>query len=114
MKQKVVKLTLPSTDFSASRTSSSENISQVAALAVQVEIGTAAGLSGTLKLQATNVDGSAWTDITGANVTYTTVSTTQNWLYNIDAPGYHFIRLIWTQSAGTGTCSIANMAIKSL
>lgn len=114
MKQKVVNLTLPSMDFSISQTSASLDISQVAALAVQVEIGTASSLSGTLKLQATNVDGTGWTDIPSATVTYTTVSAAQNWLYNIDTPAYMFVRLVWTRTAGTGTCTIANISIKAV
>ena len=113
MHQKVIDFVI-NTDFSASRTSDSKNISQVAAYAVQVEIGTASGLSGTLKLQGTNVDGSGWTDITNATVSYTTVSASQNWLYNVDTPAYMFVRLVWTRSAGTGTCSIANISTKAV
>jgi hypothetical protein len=113
MHQKVVSFTLPDTDFSASRTSSAINVSQVAAFCAQVEI-TATGLSGTLKLQVSNLETSGFTDLPDATITYTTQTATLNWVFIEDVAPYQFVRLVWTRTAGSGTCTIANIGTKAV
>lgn len=105
--------------FTGNSTSAAVNNSQVAALAIQVEI-VATGLSGTLKLQGTNIDaGTSWSDITDSagavlSVTYTTQTATLNWLCNVNAPAYKYVRLSWTRTAGSGTCTVANISTKAV
>lgn len=114
MKYNVDNLALTTTNFSGSATSAGVDIKQVAALAIQVEISPIAGLSGTLKLQGTNVLDASWTDIAGQSLSLTTVSATYNALFNVDTPAYLSVRLSWTWSAGTGTCSVANISTKAV
>lgn len=114
MKYNVDTLTLTTTNFSGSATSAGVDIKQVAALAVQVEITPISGLSGTLKLQGTNVQDANWTDIAGQSLSLTTVSATYNALFNVDTPAYLYMRLSWAPTAGTGTCSVANISTKAV
>jgi diaminopimelate epimerase len=71
-------------------------------LSIHVKFSSAT-LVGTLKLQASN-DNTDWVDITGSSQS---VAAGESHIWNIVDATYRNLRVVWTNSAGTGTLTAA-------
>ncbi len=86
-------------------TSGAESIAQWRQASVQA-VFTGAPV-GTLKLQVSN-NGVTWTDLTGSS---TAISAAGNLVYDLWAPSYPMIRLVYTKTSGTGALN-ATVSLK--
>lgn len=57
--------------------------------------------SGTVKIQA-SIDNVSWADVSGTSTTVTTGAPSPI-VINLNGQSYRFARVVWTNSAGTGT-----------
>lgn len=106
------------TDLSASQVSTYEDLSQDYGFSAQVQFsGTA--LNGSFKLQATNIFNDVtkvpehWYDVPSSSQAVSALTGNQTLLWNIDATYYNYVRIVWTNSSGTGTLNHCKMAVKS-
>lgn len=109
MKFQNFSLNFSNNDFSASRNSESQDLSQDAGYSLQIVLSGAA-LTGSLKLQASN-DNSTWTDIAGSSQAVSGI-TSANYLWNYDAQYYQHVRAVWTYTSGTGSVVSSKMTTK--
>lgn len=110
MKFKNYSISIP-TDLSANQVSVSEDLSQDVGFSAQVQF-TGTALNGTFKIQATNVEDSHWTEISGTSQTVTGLTGNQSLIWNLDAIYYNYIRISWTNSSGTGTINHCRVTVK--
>lgn len=109
MKFQNFNLNFTSNDFSASRNSESQDLSQDAGFSLQVILSGAA-LTGSLKLQASN-DNSTWTDVPSSSQAVSGISSAA-YLWNMDAQYYQFVRAVWSYTSGTGSVVSSKMTTK--
>lgn len=102
-------LTLSSTDLSGTVTSEAIGTSQVQFTGFQIKIGAASGLSGTFSIQASldevpNPDlVTNWAEV--ASQAVSTLSAPAVYIKTQTDNAYSFMRVVFTNSAGTGTLS---------
>lgn len=94
-------------DMSGSLASTALRMENVSLAAIQaIYTGSPAG---TLKLQGScdpcevGEVPTHWTDITGAS---TVVAAADSWIFNLTAPGFRWLRVVWTPSSGTGALTL--------
>lgn len=103
------------TDLSANQQSTYEDLSQDYGFSAQVQI-TGTALNGTFKLQSTNIfDAGApahWVDVPSSSQAVSGLTGNLSLLWNIDAAYYNYVRIVWTNSSGTGTLNHCKMVVK--
>lgn len=52
-----------------------------------------------------------WTDISGSSVS---ISAAGDIMWNIENPGYNFIRVVWTRTSGSGSLTVARINVKGI
>lgn len=88
------------TSMGASFNSASQQLVQEVVCCIQaVFTGTP---NGTFKLQISN-DNTNWSDYTGSDYAITTAG---NVAWNVSNIGFNYLRVVYTRSSGTGSCSI--------
>lgn len=103
-------LTFPNNNFSVNKLSSPVDISQCAAVSIQVVINATSALSGTFWVQGTNVENLYWANIeSNVKVSVTGINST---MFNLNAPAYNWIRISWIPTAGTATLRAARISKK--
>lgn len=91
---------LSSGDMSASITTNSQNLIQMAIACVQAIY--SGSPNGSLQLQISN-DNLVWSNY----LTPATITTSGNSVWNIEFVGFQWLRAVYTKSSGTGSLSIS-------
>lgn len=120
MRTKNDALTLDGTDMTANIASDAIWLGHIVNYAVQV-VYSGAGINGTLKLQASNDEGSNDLKLKSPTITNWTDVSTQavtaagSTMFNVQDCGYRWVRLVWIDSSSTaGTISSARINVKGL